>query len=243
MSSLRISWGLVAAVAVFSLRSGTPLPPGVAALLAWGAGLWVGLLAFGESGAAPASGRFCAALALGGLAAHLGWCALLPLHAAARPSLLWAPVGFSGVFVPLGALAAAPRGAGRPSFLAAAVPALLVGLALARLGCLLAGCCPGAPSSLAWALGGRHPVRWLEVLGLLGLARIAGSLPQGQAAPLALGGFGLLRLLLLPLREVAGGAVARLSVGVLDAAWFGTGLLWLFRSRLASPRLSRGASS
>jgi len=243
MSSRRIAWGLVAAVAVFSGCCGAPLPPGIAALLGWGAGLWVSLLAFSESGSAPEAVRFCAALALGGLAAHLGWCALSLPRVVARPALLWAPAGFSGVFVPLGVFALAPRSEGRPSFLAAALPALLLGLALARLGCLLAGCCLGAPSSLPWAVAGRHPVRWLELLGLWGLARISASLPQEQRGPLALAGFGLLRLLLLPLRELAGGAPARLWVGMLDAAWLGAGLTWMFRSQLASPRPSRGASS
>jgi phosphatidylglycerol:prolipoprotein diacylglycerol transferase len=38
----------------------------------------------------------------------------------------------------------------------ASVPAVAVGIALVRIGCFLAGCCPGAPTDLAW--GVEYPI-------------------------------------------------------------------------------------
>ena len=50
----------------------------------------------------------------------------------------------------------ARRGVGILSFADAAAPALLAGLAVGRIGCLVNGCCYGAPSGLPWAIPCAH---------------------------------------------------------------------------------------
>ena len=82
----------------------------------------------------------------------------------------------------------------------AAAPALALGYALYRVGCLWNGCETGAPTTLPWAVGGplgefEHPVAaYHAVAGLglyLGLRRR--TVGDGTGALLAVGGYGLLR--------------------------------------------------
>jgi phosphatidylglycerol:prolipoprotein diacylglycerol transferase len=82
-----------------------------------------------------------------------------------------------------------------------AAPAVPLGQALGRIGCLLAGCCHGRPTGAAWAapFGGRHPVQLYEAAGLLALCAGLLVLERRQPRPytLALGylaGYGALRL-------------------------------------------------
>jgi phosphatidylglycerol---prolipoprotein diacylglyceryl transferase len=54
------------------------------------------------------------------------------------------------------------------------MPAIVLGLALGRVGCFLNGCCYGRPTSLPWAVGGRggsslHPTQLYETIACLGL--------------------------------------------------------------------------
>jgi len=101
------------------------------------------------------------------------------------------------------------------------LPALPIAHAIGRVGCLLGGCCYGAPTSLPWgvhahvASGGtwltasesvlRHPWPLYEGLGLLGLAWLFGarrrfaSVP-GQRAAGYVAAYACLRLVLEPLR-------------------------------------------
>jgi phosphatidylglycerol---prolipoprotein diacylglyceryl transferase len=55
----------------------------------------------------------------------------------------------------------------------ALLPALTMGHGVGRIGCLLAGCCFGAPTDWFWGLhlhgADRHPTQLLEALGLLAL--------------------------------------------------------------------------
>lgn len=97
----------------------------------------------------------------------------------------------------------------------AATFTMLVGMAFARVGCLLNGCCAGRPSERRLAphlpdhhgrWERRHPVQLLElasaVLLLLGAAAVVGSgLPAGGTFAFALAGYGGARLVLNPLRE------------------------------------------
>jgi hypothetical protein len=111
----------------------------------------------------------------------------------ARPGLLFDPtLGFCVLFVPLGLLLLERS--------AAAFASLPLALAVARLGCLAAGCCLGAPTSAPWAVAGLHPTALYEVAGLLVLHAAVSAAEARWAAPLALGGFGALRLVIDPLR-------------------------------------------
>ena len=88
------------------------------------------------------------------------------------------------------------------AMLDAFAPGLLVGLAIAALGALLAGRNPGASSALPWAvtLWGvpRHPVQIYEAIGLLAVAALVWSMIRRGARPgapflTALAGYGLTR--------------------------------------------------
>jgi hypothetical protein len=123
------------------------------------AAFWVAVWRFD---AARASGlRFVAGLALGALFARAG-------------GLLFAPAGL---------LLSAPLAAReRATFLSAALPALPLAFATAKLGCVVAGCCAAAGMAV------RPP-------------RSASWCSRGRA--LALAGIGAVRLATLPLRPEA----------------------------------------
>jgi hypothetical protein len=160
--------------------------------LAWCAAFWVAWLGFAQRDAEPARrARFAVGLVLGALACRAAWALLhLPLLGAAPQALLDPSAGYSLLGLPLGLLAAAPRH-GRTEWRTAAFASLLPALAVARSGCLLAGCCDGP----------EHAVAVYEIAGWLALARIARHAPAAQVAPIALMGFGGLRLALEPLRD------------------------------------------
>lgn len=97
----------------------------------------------------------------------------------------------------------------------ASIPALLVGQAVGRLGCLLAGCCVGRPTTRHWAVWSsdrtigtrRIPVQILESASAGALALITGSAawltPPEHAGSLFLAGLAsyvLVRQVLFPLR-------------------------------------------
>ena len=143
------------------------------------AAFWVALWRFD---AARTSGlRFVAGLALGALFARAG-------------GLLFAPAGL---------LLSAPLAAReRATFLSAALPALPLAFATAKLGCVAAGCCAVA--------GG-------EALGFAALGLAVRASPR-VGAGLALAGIGAVRLATLPLRpEASLSALPALLWLVLDA--------------------------
>jgi prolipoprotein diacylglyceryltransferase len=137
------------------------------------------------------------------------------------------------LFAPLGVLAAGPWRAAagvRARFLAAALRALVPALAVARLGCLAAGCCWGTPTSLPWGLtpaGGTlpcHPTPLYEIAGLLLLGALLARLPERYVpAPFAVG-FGALRLAIEPFRAAPPLGAPALPVAVLAGAWIAVGL-------------------
>jgi hypothetical protein len=128
------------------------------------AAFWVALWRFDAVRASAL--RFVAGLALGALFARAG-------------GLLFAPAGL---------LLAAPLVApARASFLSAALPALPLAFATAKLGCVAAGCCAVA--------GG-------EALGFAALGLAVRASPR-VGAGLALAGIGAVRLATLPLRPEA----------------------------------------
>jgi hypothetical protein len=189
--------------------------------------------------------RVIAALALGAVAARGGW-ALPHLHHVARsPAVLLDPAaGFSSLFVPLGPLAATPWGATREArriFLAEAFHVLPLGLAVARLGCLAAGCCGGIAMESPVAVGGvsfaNHPVPLYDAAGLLVLYLTGRRLPTSLVAPTVLVGFGCLRLFLEPLRPSSEGSMA---VEIICSSWIALGVsLGWKHGRRGEPRWRR----
>jgi hypothetical protein len=130
------------------------------------AAFWVALAGFRRRAAGDAA-RFVGGLALGAALARAA-------------GLLWAPGGI---------LLLAPLRAGaRPAYLAAALPALPLGFAVAKLGCLAAGCCAAAGA---------------EALGFAAVHLAAASAPKRRAAAVALAGLAAVRLAALPLRPEA----------------------------------------
>jgi phosphatidylglycerol:prolipoprotein diacylglycerol transferase len=94
-----------------------------------------------------------------------------------------------------------------------AAPALAVGHGVGRVGCFLAGCCWGKPTSLPWGVRfpespffqgpagvSLHPVQLYEAGAELCLAaiawRLSGKVRKGGAFAIWLGGYGVVRLVL-----------------------------------------------
>lgn len=122
--------------------------------------------------------------------------------------------GFSSTGALVGGLAAAlavARAVGVPRLrlLDAVVPAGLVAFGVGRVGCFLAGCCYGRPTTLPWgvvvpALGppARHPTTLYEAAGDLALAAIAiRAGASGAAAQRAAVGYAVLRSALECVRD------------------------------------------
>jgi prolipoprotein diacylglyceryltransferase len=178
---------------------------------------WVALQrAKREPGGRAHAARVAAGLALGALLAHLGWAAL---HAEAlrdAPAAWLDPTrGYCVLFVPWGILALRPRaGPGRRTYLDASLGALPLAFAIARLGCLAAGCCAGAATDLPWAVGGAHPTPLYDAAACAALQLVCGKLPRGARGGGALAGLGLVRLALEPLR-----AAPPLGEPALEPAW------------------------
>ena len=166
-------------------------------LAAWSAAFWLARAAY----RGPSPVRFGAGLALGAVLAHLGGAIAVRGTAALPSGWLTDPVA-SVLFVPLGLLALEPG--------AAAWRALAPSLALARVGCLAAGCCAGP---------GGAPVALLEIAGLLGLGAALRCAPAAGAGPRFAAGFGGLRLALEPLRAVPSPTALALA-----ATWLACGL-------------------
>ncbi len=197
------------------------------------AALWVAVAGFPSGGP-----RFVLGLTLGAGLAHLGWGVLHLDRLLLAPDTLLNPAsGHSVLFVPLGPLLTAPwRGDGvrRERYLAGVFRALPAALATARLGCLVAGCCRGAPGPLAWAPA-RHPTQLYEIVCLLALLGLLRKLPAGCVAPVFLAAFGLLRLATQPLRAAPPLSEPLVPPEALAAAWLGIGALWL-AARLSAGR-------
>jgi hypothetical protein len=195
------------------------------------AAFWTALVLYRLRGG-PRTVRFACALGLGAALAHAGWL-LLNAPASwpalrARPGLLLTPAGFCVLFVPLGPLLLERS--------AAAFASLPLALAVARLGCLVAGCCQGAPLPVAWSMAGLHPAPIYEIAGLLALHGAVSRAGARSAAPLALAGFGLLRLLIEPLRAPPPLGAPMLPPAALAAAWV---CLAAARSAVAGFRANR----
>lgn len=129
----------------------------------------------------------------------------------------------------------------------AIAPGLLVGVAIAQIGALLAGRAYGAPTNLPWAVNlwgvARHPSQAYEALAALAIAGLTlqmirqGGRP-GTTALIALAGYGLSRWLLEPFRAAE---ISPVILGGLRAAQvWGLGMalatLWGLRRLTAQDR-------
>ena len=128
----------------------------------------------------------------------------------------WCIQGFvAGAAVVVAAAALAGPGIPAGAYLAAAAPALLIGMAIGRNGCFWAGCCTGRPVSARWGIWSsdrrlgcrRAPVQLLEALAALisGVAVLAVVLADGLArsgpvAVVGLAAYTLCRQFILGLR-------------------------------------------
>jgi hypothetical protein len=178
----------------------TGSPPQLALLCA---AFWTAVLRY--RGERPQ--RFVAGLGLGAVAGHLGWAALHAPEVWAHPWVLLDPaVGSCVLFVPLGPLLCERS--------AAAFRTLPLALAVARLGCITGGCCRGTPTALPWALGGLHPTPLYEIAGLLMLHAASRGVSDGRLVHWVLGGLGLVRLVVDPLR-----AAPALGQPLVPGAW------------------------
>jgi phosphatidylglycerol---prolipoprotein diacylglyceryl transferase len=128
----------------------------------------------------------------------------------------WCIQGFvAGAAVVVAAAAIAGPGIPAGAFLAAAAPALLIGMAIGRPGCFWAGCCTGRPIAARWGIWSsdrrlgcrRAPAQLLEALSALvcGVAVLAVVLADGLArsgpvAVVGLAAYTLCRQFILGLR-------------------------------------------
>lgn len=86
------------------------------------------------------------------------------------------------------------------------LPALAIGHAIGRVGCLLAGCCFGKPTNLFWGIflhdHYRHPTQLLEAIGLfaIGIFLLKSKLSKFTLVSFYLISYGCLRLFIEALR-------------------------------------------
>jgi phosphatidylglycerol---prolipoprotein diacylglyceryl transferase len=128
----------------------------------------------------------------------------------------WCIQGFvAGAAVVVAAAALAGPGNPAGAYLAAAAPALLIGMAIGRLGCFWAGCCTGRPIAARWGIWSsdrrlgcrRAPAQLLEALSalisggaVLAVVLAAGLARSGPAAVVGLAAYTLCRQFILGLR-------------------------------------------
>jgi len=128
----------------------------------------------------------------------------------------WCIQGFvAGAAVVVAAAALAGPGLPAGAFLAAAAPALLIGMAIGRPGCFWAGCCTGRPIAARWGIWSsdrrlgcrRAPAQLLEALSaliaggaVLVVVLIDGLARSGPVAVVGLAAYTLARQAILGLR-------------------------------------------
>ena len=129
----------------------------------------------------------------------------------------WCIQGFvAGAAVVVAVVALAGPGLPAGAFLAAATPALLIGMGIGRHGCFWAGCCTGRATASRWGIWSsdrrlgcrRMPVQLLEAWTALavGAGSLAAVLAEGlsRSGPVAVAGlaaYTLVRQLILGLRD------------------------------------------
>jgi len=128
----------------------------------------------------------------------------------------WCIQGFvAGAAVVVAAAALAGPGIPAGAYLAAAAPALLIGMGIGRLGCFWAGCCTGRPIAARWGIWSsdrrlgcrRAPAQLLEAASalisggaVLAVVLAAGLARSGPVAVVGLAAYTLCRQFILGLR-------------------------------------------
>jgi len=129
----------------------------------------------------------------------------------------WCIQGFvGGAAVVVAAVAIAGPDVPKGVFLAAATPALLIGMGIGRHACFWAGCCAGRPTASRWGIWSsdrrlgcrRMPVQLLEAwtalavgAASLGIVLTVGLPRSGPVAVVAIGAYTLVRQAILGLRD------------------------------------------
>jgi hypothetical protein len=170
-------------------------------LVALFAAFWTAVLLY--RGDRPRS--FVLGLGAAAVFAHLGWAAL---HWDALQRAPWAlldPAGYCVLFAPLGVLLFARS--------AAAFRALPLAFAVARAGCLAAGCCRGPDG---------QPLPLFELAGLVALHAALSRLSDSCVIPGFCAGFGLVAAWVAGAWVAAGVAIAaRAPVSTIRSCWRG----------------------
>jgi len=169
-------------------------------LLAASAAFWLALWLHDRR--APArSDRFALALLVGAALARAGQALVFEGDADA---LLEPDAGVSILFLPLGVLLLAPAG----------LASLPLPLAVARLGCVAAGCCRGRDG---------EPLALVEAATLLALHRVFERMPPRRVPAAFALIFGAIRLLEQPWRAAPERGFAWLSPAEVAGAWLVAG--------------------
>ncbi len=198
-------------------------------LLALFGAFWTAIALYARRSPSPEPVRFVGALGLGAVFAHLGWAVLHWPAVAAHPSALLDPArGLTVLFVPLGLLLLERS--------PAAFASLPLALAVARLGCLAAGCCHGPEG---------EPTPLYEIGGLVVLHGVVRRLPARGVTPTVLAGFGLIRLAIEPLRAMPPLGEPMIPAGAIALGWvvFGLGIALRSAGNVVAPaRAGRDAA-
>jgi len=180
-------------------------------LLALFGAFWMAVLSY--RGARPL--RFVLGLGAAALLAHLGWAVL---HWEVVWEVPWARLdpstGFCVLFAPLGLLLVERS--------AAAFRALPLAFAVARAGCLAAGCCHGS---------GGEPTPIYEMGGLVCLHAAMSKIADRRAIPAFCAGFGLVRLGVEPWRAIPPLGEPVISPAWIAGAWVAAGIVVAFAGR------------
>jgi phosphatidylglycerol---prolipoprotein diacylglyceryl transferase len=158
----------------------------------------------------------------------------------------WCIQGFvAGAAVVVAVAALAGPGIPAGAFLAAAAPALLIGMAIGRPGCFWAGCCTGRPTAARWGIWSsdrrlgcrRAPAQLLEALSalisggvVLAVVLADGLARSGPVAVVGLAAYTLCRQFILGLRaEPRVWRYGRRVTGTIAALALITGIILLVK--------------
>jgi hypothetical protein len=192
---------------------------------------WVALGTFARREARD-GWRFIACLLLAAALAHGAWCGLRFDLVVEHPDLLLQPAaGFSTLPVPLAAWTVPRRSR------AQALSSILAGLAFAKLGCAVTGCC-AFDAREATGPG----LQCLEAAGLLAVHCVGRHPKLSAELQLAamLTGFGVVRLVSALLRELPLASVEATAPALVCAAYLIAGIAWGL-TRLVKPVRVRAA--